>query len=155
MKKKEYTVDELVDFLKRENKNETIEGQLLKKKLIRELYNKIGIPEEKDFPDIYKTAGCGWKKIQGYTNDILIKDKYRMECFNNMATNWCISRASATKIRIVEEYTRAGWHCTVQSYNVMCGKYVQHPKYKNIWVYFYSSRDCNKYEYIILEDEDE
>ena len=155
MKKKEYTVDELVDFLKRENENKTIEGQLLKKKLIRELYNKIGIPEEKDFPDIYKTAGCGWKKVQGYTNDILVKDKYRMECFNNMATNWCISRASATKIRIVEEYTRAGWHCTVQAYNVMCGKYVQHPKYKNIWVYFYSSRDCNKYEYVILEDENE
>lgn len=155
MKKKEYTVDELADFLKRENKNKTIEGQLLEKKLIRELYNKIGTPEEKDFPDIYRTAGRCWKKFPGYTTYINIRTARMMEIDNNAPTTWRITYASRTKVQIVEEYTRAGWHCEVQSYNVLCGKYVQHPKYKNIWVYFYSSRDCNKYEYVILGDEDE
>ena len=155
MKKKEYTVDELVDFLKKENENETIEGELLKKKLIRELYKQIGEPEEVDFPEIYQTAGCRWKKFPGYTTNIRSYTKDMMENANREPTEWGINRASGTKVRIVEEYTRVGWHCEVQAYNVLCGKYVPHPKHKNIWVYFYSSRDCNKYEYIILGDKDE
>ena len=53
------------------------------------------------------------------------------------------------KMEIVEDYTRAGWHCRVQAYNVMCNKFVKHPKIDNLWVGFYSSRDCNKYEYVI------
>ena len=151
-KKKEYEVEEIVDFLKKENENETIEGQLIKKQLIRMLYKKLGDPEEKDFPEEYKTAGWGWKKERGFTGYIEINNKTYMKDENRTPTIWNVQRPSSTKIQIVEEYTRAGWSCVVQAYNVMCTKYVPHPKYKNIWVKFYSSRDCNKYEYVICED---
>lgn len=147
--KQTYTVDEIATILKKEADNETIEGQLLKPKLIRELYKQLGEPKEEDFPDEYKTAGRYWKKVNGYTKDIGTFSKEFMNACNNTRTDWCIQRASSTKISIVEDYTRAGWHCQVQAYNVLCSKYVPHPKYKNIWVYFYSSRNCNKYEYII------
>ena len=50
MKKKDYTVDEIVQHLKAEKENATIEGDLLKKRFIRELYKKLGDPKEKDFP---------------------------------------------------------------------------------------------------------
>lgn len=151
--KKKFTVDEITDFLKKEHENETIEGQLLRKKLIRELYKQLGEPKQEDFPDEYKIAGWGWRKISGYTNDIDVYTARHMEIENGAPTRWHINRASYTKIQIVEEYTRAGWSCDVQAYNVMCNKYVKHPKYKNIWVRFYSSRDCNKYEYVIEEDQ--
>lgn len=154
-KQMSYSVDELIEFLQKENKNETIEGNLLKKKLIRDLYKKIGEPTEEDFPDEYKIAGRCWKKFSGYTKYLNVRTARMMEIDNGAPTTWRVERPSRTKMEIVEEYNRAGWHCEVQAYNVLCGKYVQHPKYKNIWVYFYSSRDCNKYEYIILEDEDE
>ena len=151
--KNKFTVPEIVEFLRKEAKNETIEGKLLRTKLIRELYKQLGDPKEEDFPDEYKTAGWGWKKIPGYTNDIGVYTARHMEIENGAPTRWRINRASYTKIQIVEEYTRAGWSCDVQAYNVMCNKYVKHPKYKNVWVRFYSSRDCNKYEYVIEEDE--
>lgn len=149
-KAKQYTVEEIVDFLK--NENETIEGQLLKKQLIRMLYKKLGDPQEKDFPKEYKIAGWGWEKMQGFTGYIEINSKTYMKDENRAPTIWNIQRPSPTKIQIVEEYTRAGWSCVVQAYNVMCVRYTQHPKYKDIWVKFYSSRDCNKYEYVICED---
>ena len=150
--KKSHTVDELVEFLKKENENETIEGNLLKTKAIRELYKLIGEPEEKDFPEEYRIAGNYWKKHAGYTKYIEFSTKEEMEARNKAETNWYINKASETKVRIVEKYVRAGWHCRVQAYNVMCTKYMKHPKYKNIWVCFYSSRDCNKYEYVIEEE---
>jgi len=153
--KNKFTVDEIVKFLKDEEENKTIEGELLQKKLIRELYKQLGKPTEEDFKDIYEIAGRGWKKFPGYTTWINIRTARMMEIDNNAPTTWRINRASMTKVNIVEEYTRAGWHCEVQSYNVLCGKYVKHPKYKNIWVYFYSSRDCNKYEYVIEREENE
>lgn len=151
-KKTLHTVDELVEFLKKENKNETIEGNLLRSKAIRELYKLIGKPEEKDFPDEYRIAGRCWNKHTGYTKYIEFSNKGSMLARNREETNWHISRASGAKVRIVEEYTRAGWHCRVLAYNVMCTKYVKHPKYENIWVCFYSSRDCNKYAYVIEEE---
>ena len=147
--KAKLTTDEIVTFLKDEAENRTIEGDLLRKKLIRELYKQLGDPKEEDFPNEYKTAGRGWKKISGYTNDIDVLIARNMEIENGAPTKWHINRASYTKIQIVEEYTRAGWSCEVQSYNVLCNKYVKHPRYKNVWVRFYSSRDCNKYEYVI------
>lgn len=150
--KQTYTVDEIVKILKDEAKNETIEGRLLKPKLIRELYKQLGTPTEKDFPDECRVAGRYWKKVNGYTLDIGTFSKEFMNASNNIGTDWRIQRASGTKMRIVEDYTRAGWHCQVQAYNVLCSKYVQHPKHKDIWVYFYSSRDCNRYEYIIEKD---
>lgn len=150
-KAKQYTVDEIVTFLKNEHTNETIEGQLLKRQLIRQLYKQLGDPQECDFPDEYKIAGWGWKKSSGFTNDIEVHSKGWMNDENRAPTRWSIQRPSYTKVQIVEEYTRAGWSCGVQAYNVMCSKYVKHPKYDNVWVRFYSSRDCNKYEYVIEE----
>lgn len=154
-KKNKFTVDEIVKFLKDEDKNQTIEGELLQKKLIRELYKQLGRPTEEDFKDVYEIAGRCWKKFSGYTTYTNIRTENNMLIDNAAPTTWRIERPSLTKIQIVEEYTRAGWHCEVQSYNVLCGKYVKHPKYKNIWVYFYSSRDCNKYEYVIEREENE
>lgn len=151
--KRTYTVDELVQMLKNESENATIEGQLLKTQLIRKLYKQLGDPQREDFPDIYETAGWGWKKMSGYTQGIDIMTPMGMANQNSAHTQWHITRASSKKVRIVEEYTRAGWHCEVQAYNVLCNKYVKHPRYNNLWVRFYSSRDCNKYEYIIEGDE--
>lgn len=153
MAKSKFTVDQIVDFLRKEEENETIEGELLTRKLIRELYKQLADPQEEDFPSEFQTAGRYWKKVNGYTTDIRIMSQREMENVNNSPTCWNISRPSMTKVHIVEDYTRNGWSCTVQAYNVMCVKYVKHPKYKNIWVRFYSSRDCNKYEYVILREE--
>lgn len=158
MKKKsknKFTVEEIVKFVKDETKNPTIEGQLLRRKLIRELYKQLGAPKEEDFKSEFDIAGRYWKKVPGYTNDIDVRTERYMEIENGAPTRWCVARPSMTKVNIVEDYTRAGWNCTVQAYNVMCHKYVKHPKHKNVWVRFYSSRDCNKYEYIIEENENE
>lgn len=152
---KKYTVEELINILKKEEENETLEGKLLKPKYIRELYKQLGDPNEKDFPSECKVAGNYWKKVDGYTIDMYSTTKRMMDYENKALTEWNINRPSQTKVNIVEEYTKAGWHCTVQPYNVMCTRYAQHPRYKNIGVEFYSSRDCNKYEYFIIRDENE
>lgn len=149
--KTKFTVDEIVKFLINEAENETIEGNLIRTKLIRELYKQLGDPQEENFPEEYKIAGRCWKKRQRYTLDIDILTENNMLIENSAPTTWRIRYPSQTKVQIVEEYIRAGWHCEVQSYNVICRKYVKHPKYKNIWVRFYSSKDCNKYEYVIEE----
>lgn len=150
--KKSFTVDQIAEILRKEEENETIEGQLLKPKLIRELYKQLGTPEEEDFKDIFK-HGRYWKKYPGYTIDISIMSKREMENENNESTIWRVSRPSITKVNIVEDYTRDGWSCEVQSYNVICNKNVPHPKHKNIWVRFNRTRDCSRYEYIILREE--
>ena len=144
-----FTIDEIVKILMDESENHTMEGQLIKPKLIRELYKQVGDPQEEDFPDEYRIAGRCWKKICGYTTDIGVSTAQCMEAHNKQPTTWYIKRPSMTKVNIVDRYTRAGWNCAVQAYNVMCDKYVKHPKYNNLWVRFYSSRDCNKYEYVI------
>jgi len=150
-KKAKFTVPEIVEFLRKEEDNETIEGQLLRTKLIRELYKQLGDPTEEDFGAEMEPAGTWWNKHKGYTTDIQICGENYMKNANKASTDWRIKRASGTKIAIVERYTRNGWHCKVDSYNVICTKYVPHPKYKDIFVEFYSSRDCNKYEYVIKE----
>lgn len=149
MKGKKMEVQAIIEHLKKERENETIEGNLLKTKMIRDLYKELGDPKEEDFPNEYKVAGYCWRKREGYTKDIEYKTQRDMHASNTAPTIWQIQRPSKTKIEIVEEYTRAGWSCEVQSYNVMCWRYAKHPKYENIWVCFYSSRDCNKYEYVI------
>ena len=96
-------------------------------------------------------AGTYWEKHAGYTTDIqFVRDKGYIKQHNNAPTEWYIKKASGTKIRIVENYTNNNWHCRVQAFNVICTKYVEHPRYKNVGVKFYSSRDCNKYEYFII-----
>lgn len=149
-KRPRYTVDGIVDYLKKEYWNETIEGQLLRRQMIRELYKQIGEPKEEEFPMEFRHA-YKFDRYQGYTTEIRFRTAQEMKDFNNSPTDWHIKRASATKIRIEHEYRNEGWHCEVQAYNVICAKYVPHPKYKNIWVMFHVTRDVAKYEYVIEE----
>ena len=132
-----------------EHTNHTIEGQLIRPKLIRELYKQLGAPQEEEYGEDIMRHGKYWNRMRGYTTDIEITTERYMKNENRAATNWRVKRPSAIKAQIVEEYVRDGWSCDVQAHNVICNKYVPHPKYKNIWVRFYSSRDCNKYEYVI------
>lgn len=150
---KQLEIQALIENIKNENENSTIEGELLKKKMIKQLYKLVGEPTEEDFPEEFKVAGRYWKKRQGYTTGIDILKENTMLIENAQPTDWRIERPSRTKMEIVEEYTRAGWWCRVGAYNVICSKYVKHPRYDNLWVEFYSSRDCNKYEYVIEMEE--
>lgn len=152
---KQLEIQALIENIKNENENSTIEGELLKKKMIRQLYKLVGEPKEEDFPEEFKVAGRCWEKRQGYTTGISMLRENTMLIENLQPTDWRVVRPSRTKMRIVEEYVRAGWHCRVQSFNVLCNKYVKHPQYDNLWVEFYSSRDCNKYEYVIELGENE
>lgn len=147
------SAEEIIDTLKKECDNPTIEGQLLRTKLIRQLYKQIGDPHKEDFPHECETAGDYWKKFPGYTTDIRYATQRYMEIENNIPTKWHIQRASMAKVNIVDIYVRAGWSCEVYAYNVACTKYVKHPRYKNLWVRFYSTRDLNRYEYVIEEEE--
>lgn len=146
-------VQTIVEQLRNENENATIEGQLLKKKLIRQLYKLVGEPKQEDFPEEFKIAGGYWKKHAGYTTYIGMWTEIQMLCMNADEAVWRIDRPSKTKLEIVEKYERKGWSCDIQAYNVICRKYVKHPRYDNLWVQFYSSRDCNKYE-LVIEMED-
>lgn len=150
-KKTKMETQEIINFLRKEANNETIEGQLLQRQLIRALYKQVEAPGEKNFPDECELAGDYWNKQRGYTTYIEMQTKRFMELDNNTSTRWCIKRPSIIKVEIVEDYTRAGWSCVVQAHNVICTKYVKHPKYDGLWVKFYSSRDCNKYELVIEE----
>lgn len=152
---KQLEIQAIIQHLKDEEQNTTMEGELLKRKLIRQLYKELGKPTEEDFPDEYNTAGRCWSKHSGYTTYIGYATERQMQASNSYSTEWNVNRPSRTKVDIVEDYVRHGWHCRVQAYNVLCTKYVKHPRYDNIWVEFYSSRDCNKYAYVIeLTDKD-
>lgn len=150
---KQLEVQALIENIKKENKNTTIEGELLKKKMIRELYKLVGEPTREDFPEEFKIAGGYWKKHSGYTKWMEFETENTMLIDNAQPTDWHVERPSRTKMEIVEKYTRAGWWCRVGAYNVVCAKYVKHPRYDNLWVEFYSSRDCNKYELVIEMEE--
>lgn len=147
--KRKFTVEEITEFLRKERDNETIEGQLLKRRLIRELYKQLGTPSEEDFGKEMEPAGTYWDKCAGYTTDIEIMEASHMDADNRAPTDWHISYPSETKREIVRRYEENGWHCGVGAYIVSCTKFVKHPKYENIWVLFISTRDCNKYEYVI------
>ena len=148
--KSKFTIEEIIEFLRKENENRTIEGNLLRTKMIRELYKQLGDLQEKDFKEEFR-HGSWWGKFQGYTKDIKIMTEGKMLASNKEDTRWCITYPSRIKKEIEKDYREDGWHCTVQSYNVICRKYVKHPRYKNLWVYFYSTKDCCKFEYIIEE----
>ena len=154
-KKTKFTVAEIVKFLRDEEENETIEGQLLRTKLIRELYKQLGEPKEEDFGEEMKPAGTYWTKENGYTTDIGIMTENYMNYYNRQATNWQISYPSETKKAIVNKYEEKGWSCSVGPYVVSCMKFVKHPKYEGIWVCFRSTRDHNKYQYVIEKKENE
>lgn len=147
--KTKFTVPEIVEFLRNEENNETIEGQLLRTKLIRELYKQLGDPKEEDFGEDMEPAGTYWTKENGYTLYVEIMTASHMDACNKERTNWQITYPSETKQAIVRKYEDKGWHCSVGPYVVSCTKFVKHPKYKNVWVCFRSTRDHNKYQYII------
>ena len=152
---KQLEIQAIIQHLKDEAQNTTMEGELLKRKMIRQLYTLLGKPTKEDFSDEFNTAGYGWSKHAGYTTNIGYATERQMQASNAASTEWNIDRPSRTKIEIVDEYVHHGWHCRVQAFNVLCTKYVKHPRYDNIWVEFYSSRDCNKYAYVIeLTDRD-
>ena len=148
-KKTKFTVEEIVEFLRKEEYNETIEGQLLRTKLIRELYKQLGTPTEEDFGKDMEPAGTYWAKENGYTTDIEIMTESHMNACNKERTNWNITYPSDTKCAIVRRYEDKGWHCSVGPYVVSCTKFVKHPKHEGIWVCFRSTRDVNRYQYII------
>lgn len=148
-KKTKFTVSEIVEFLKKEAENETIEGKLLRTKLIRELYKQLGDPKEEDFGKEMEPAGTYWAKEDGYTTNIEIMTESHMNACNNEPTNWQITYPSDTKKIIVNRYEDKGWHCSVGPFVVSCMKFAKHPKYENIWVLFRSTRDVNRYQYII------
>ena len=153
MKKKNKDPQVLIDEIYKYANSETIEGQLLRPHLIRALYKALGEPQEEDFKNEFQFASS-WDKHAGYTKYIDITTPEHMTALNKSETRWCIKKPSATKVYIVEKYTRAGWSCSVQAFNVICFKYVKHPKYDRVWVEFYRSRDCAKYRYV-LEAPDE
>jgi len=148
-KKTKFTVEEIVKFLRKEADNETIEGKLLRTKLIRELYKQLGAPKEEDFGEEMEPAGTYWEKETGYTTNIETMTADHMNACNKFATNWQIKYPSETKRAIVRRYEEKGWYCSVGPYVVSCMKFVKHPKHEGIWVCFRSTRDCNKYEYVI------
>ena len=148
-KKIKFTVPEIVEFLRKEEENKTIEGQLLRTKLIRELYKQLGDPKEEDFGKDMEPAGTYWTKETGYTTSIEIMTASHMEHCNKLETNWQIKYPSDTKRSIERKYKDKGWSCSVGPYIVSCMKFVKHPKHEGIWVCFRSTRDHNKYQYII------
>lgn len=147
--KTKFTVPEIVEFLRKEADNETIEGKLLRTKLIRELYKQLGDPKREDFEEEMEPAGTYWTKENGYTTWIEIMTSNHMDACNKEATNWQITYPSTTKRQIVREYEDKGWHCSVGPYVVTCTKFVKHPKHEGVWVCFRSTRDFNRYQYII------
>ena len=86
--KTKFTVPEIVEFLRKEEDNATIEGQLLRTKLIRELYKQLGDPTEKDFSKDMEPAGTYWRKENGYTTGIEIMTASHMSACNKEETNW-------------------------------------------------------------------
>ena len=148
-KRKILSVDEIVEMLTNTSEHK-IETQLLQKQLIRDLYKQLGTPSKEDFPDVYGTAGSGWEKVDGYTNGISLNDRRLIEGMNKTKTIWGVAHPSKIKMDIVETYVRDGWHCEVGAYNVTATKYIQHPRYDKVYVYFISTRDCNKYMYGLL-----
>lgn len=154
-KKTKFTVEDIVKFLRDEEDNETIEGQLLRTKMIRELYKQLGDPKEEDFRKEMQPAGTYWDKEDRYTTGIKILTEKHMKYCNEQAANWQITYPSQTKRQIVNDYEQNGWSCDVGPYVVTCIKYVKHPKYEGVWVRFRSTRDFNRYQYVIEKKENE
>lgn len=128
-----------------------MEKQLALPKMMRKLYKELGKPNLPDYPDIYNHIGYV-DRIGGWTKYPIFLQIAEMKRMNSEPTDWRVKRPSSTKCRIVDEYIRDGWHCRVQAYNVLCGKFVKHKDYDNVWVHFMSTRDCSKFEYVIVAD---
>lgn len=145
----------LIETLLANSTDGSIEAQMLRPKLMRQLYNTLGEPSQDDYPDVFlTTSACGFSKMEGYTTVVPVSSADAMRAHNTTPVLYHISRPSQTKTAIIERYLRDNWSITVQAYNVMCSKYVPHPRYEHVWVFFYVSRNCAKYRYV-LESPDE
>lgn len=133
------------------DKDKTMECEIATPKMMRQLYKELGEPNIKDYPEIYNHIRYA-KRVSGYTKYPRILTKTYMKNVNGTRTSH-IKRMSQTKEYIVEKYERDGWSSTVYSYNVICSKYVPHKDYENVWIEFVSTRDCSRYEYILVEGE--
>ena len=119
--------------------------------MLRQLYKELGHPNPADYEGVgnhlYKVC-----KVSGYTKMpiVITRDKLR---YRNGGVDYHIKKPSETKQRIVEEYTKDGWSCDVQAYNVSCDKCIKHKDYDNLWIHFISTRDCSKYEYVLIRED--
>lgn len=134
-----------------EDKEHVMERELLTRKMMRQLYKELGDPNPADYEGVGKYL-YRVNKVSGYTKWPIIKTKDQLDYINGDVV-YHINRPSETKQRIVENYTRDGWSCNVQAYNVSCDKYVPHKDYDNLWIRFISTRDCSKYEYVLVRED--
>ena len=134
-----------------DDKEHEVERELLTRKMLRQLYKELGDPNPADYEGVgnhlYRVC-----KVNGYTKlpMVMTKDKFK---YMNGYVDYRIKKPSETKQRIVEEYIKDGWSCVVQAYNVGCTIYVPHKDYDNLYIRFISTRDCNKYEYVLIRED--
>ena len=134
-----------------DDKEHEMERELLTRKMLRQLYKELGDPHPADYEGVgnhlYKVC-----KVSGYTKLPMVITKDKLKCING-DVDYRIKKPSETKQRIVEEYTKDGWSCMVQAYNVSCDIYVPHKDYDNLCIRFISTRDCSKYEYVLIRED--
>ena len=138
-----------------DDKEHEMERELLTRKMMRQLYKELGDPNPADYEGVGKYL-YRVSKVSGYTKWPIIKTKDQLDYYEKIekgTVTYHINRPSETKMRIVDNYTRDGWSCDVQAYNVACDKYVPHKDYDNIWIRFISTRDCSKYEYVLVKED--
>lgn len=133
------------------DKEHEMERELLTRKMLRQLYKELGDPNPEDYEGVGKYL-YSVSKVSGYTKFPIIKTEDQLEYING-DIEYHISRPSETKRQIVENYLRDGWSCSVLAYNVLCDKYMKHKDYDNIWIRFISTRDCSKYEYVLVRED--
>lgn len=135
------------------DKEHIMERELLTRKMMRQLYKELGDPNPADYKGVGEFL-YSVGKMSGYTKWVVTHTKSDLERLKwGGRVELRIKRPSETKMAIVERYTRAGWNCDVQAYNVSCEKYVPHKDYDNIWIRFISTRDCSKYEYVLVRED--
>lgn len=134
-----------------DDKEHEMERELLTRKMMRQLYKELGDPNPADYEGVGNHL-YSVSKVSGYTKYPIVISEDETRWINGDVT-YHISRPSETKQRIVENYRSDGWSCDVQAYNVSCVKYMKHKDYDNIWIRFISTRDCSKYEYVLVKED--
>ena len=134
-----------------DDKEHEMERELLTRKMLRQLYKELGDPKPADYEGVGNHV-YSVDKVSGYTKFPIIKTEDQLEYINGDIV-YHINKPSETKREIVENYLRDGWSCAVQAYNVLCDKYIKHKDYDNIWIRFISTRDCSKYEYVLVRED--
>lgn len=136
-----------------DDKEHTMERELLTRKMMRQLYKELGDPNPADYEGVGKYL-YSVSKVSGYTKWPMTQTKTALEELKRGGeVRLRIKRPSETKMGIVDRYTKDGWNCDVQAFNVSCYKYVPHKDYDNLWIRFVSTRDCSKYEYVLVRED--